>query len=285
MTEAPNKLIQYFVDEAGDGTLFDGKGKVLVGQPGCSNFFMAGLADLPSPSDLAKELAALRHELLQDPLLRGVRAMRPERGQTALFFHAKDDPIEVRREVFRILLRTNITFSAVVRCKWTTLGYVRSRNQNDPLYRYNPNELYDHMVRRLFKQRLHLHEAYRVVFATRGNRERSAEFKAALTQARDSFVRERQLDTQSSLEVIPSRPEKEAGLQAVDYFLWALQRVYERPGEAGADRFLNALWDAGKVSMVWDLDDHRRAEYGVYYTRKKPLRAAALRPVEEYRTV
>ena len=32
----------------------------------------------------------------------------------------------------------------------------------------------------------------------------------------------------------------------------------------------------GKVSVVHNLDDTRQADYGVYYTRKKPLTLAAL---------
>ena len=107
--------------------------------------------------------------------------------------------------------------------------------------------------------------------------------KQALESARDGFVQEKQLDTNSALEVVPSRPQHEAGLQAVDYFLWALQRVYEHRTEQGCDRYLNALWEAGKVSLVVDADDKRKAEYGAYYTRKKPLQAAALLAVEEYR--
>ena len=37
----------YFVDEAGDGTLFDGKGRVIIGSEGCSRFFIPGLVDIP----------------------------------------------------------------------------------------------------------------------------------------------------------------------------------------------------------------------------------------------
>jgi hypothetical protein len=32
----------YFVDEADDGTLFDGKGRVIIGSEGCSRFFSLG---------------------------------------------------------------------------------------------------------------------------------------------------------------------------------------------------------------------------------------------------
>lgn len=57
----------YFVDEAGDGTLFDGKGQVIVGQPGCSRYFILGVLDVPRPDDLGQALASLREKLLATP--------------------------------------------------------------------------------------------------------------------------------------------------------------------------------------------------------------------------
>ncbi|MBN2548789.1 MAG: hypothetical protein JXB15_06515 [Anaerolineales bacterium] len=59
-------------------------------------------------------------------------------------------------------------------------------------------------------------------------------------------------------------------MQAVDYFLWALQRFYERR----EDRYVELLWTAFR--LVYDLDDTRKTPYGVYYTQKKPLTLAAL---------
>ena len=51
----------------------------------------------------------------------------------------------------------------------------------------------------------------------------------------------------------------------MDYFLWALQRFYER----GEDRFVKLIWPQTK--LVLDVDDNRTARYGVYYTQSKPL--------------
>ena len=81
----------YFVDEAGDLTLFGRRGKVLVGTPGCSRFFMLGVAQLPDPAAVERALNALRTGLLADPYFKGVPSMRPERRRTAMFFHAKND--------------------------------------------------------------------------------------------------------------------------------------------------------------------------------------------------
>lgn len=64
-------------------------------------------------------------------------------------------------------------------------------------------------------------------------------------------------------------PYQEAGLQAVDYFLWALQRFYEHSDS----RYVEFLWP--RISLVHDVDDTRQAPYGIYYTRKKPLALTA----------
>jgi hypothetical protein len=65
--------------------------------------------------------------------------------------------------------------------------------------------------------------------------------------------------------VINSNPAQTHCLQAVDYFLWALQRLYEK----GEDRFWTFIWP--KVRAVHDLDDTREQSFGTIYTPPKPL--------------
>jgi hypothetical protein len=84
-------VCQYFVDEAGDPTLFSGKGKILIGQEGCSYYFMMGVLQVPDPQPPSRELEALRHNLLADPYFRRVPSMQPEQRKTSVMFHAKDD--------------------------------------------------------------------------------------------------------------------------------------------------------------------------------------------------
>lgn len=261
----------YFVDEAGDPVLFSGKGRVLVGTEGCSRYFAVGLLDVPDPDGLAAEMEELRSGLLADPYFKDVPSMQPATGKTALYFHAKDDLPEVRREVFQLLQRHPLRFSAVVRDKRVVLDYVLTRNQRDADYRYRADELYDHAVRRLFKERLHKHEGYCVRFAIRGNTDRTNAFRMALERARERFAQKRGIEVASRLDVKAAYPTSEVALQAVDYFLWALQRVFERR----EDRFLELLWP--QCSLIVDVDDTHEKEYGAYYTRRKPLTAAALK--------
>ncbi len=59
----------------------------------------------------------------------------------------------------------------------------------------------------------------------------------------------------------------------IDYYLWALQRMYER-GEA---RFFELLRPAYRLIM--DLDDDRHKPYGEWYSDQNPLTLEKIMPV------
>lgn len=260
----------YFVDEAGDGNLFDKKGRVIIGKEGCSRFFILGFLEIAEPEALSKDLEGLRARLLADPYFKDVPSMQPEAKKTALSFHAKDDIPEVRREVFAALSQHDVKFLAAIRDKRKLLEYVRQRNDVDTAYHYNPNELYDYMARCLFGGRLHKHPEYRLFFSRRGKADRTAALREALDKSRQRFAEKRSIVTSAEVHIDAATPITCVALQAVDYFLWALQRLYEKH----EDRYVQFLWP--KFSLVRDLDDTRLASYGVYYTKKKPLISAAL---------
>jgi len=153
----------FFVDEAGDLTLFDRKGRVIVGKQGVSNFFMVGLAEIPNPSLAEDALAALRSRLLSDPYFKGVPSMEPEAKKTALAFHAKDDVQEVRREMFALLPSLGCKVQVVIRRKQLMAKEAQA------LYRYHraklrSDDVYDSLVSRLFKNVLHKADENQVVF-------------------------------------------------------------------------------------------------------------------------
>lgn len=267
----PSQPCRYFVDEAGDGVLFDRKGNVLIEQAGFPRHFILGMVALGDQPALERDLAALHADILGDPYFKDVPSMQPGARKTALFFHAKDDLPEVRREVFKLLARHEVRFFATIKSMAAVLGYVRSRNTMDTAYRYSPNELYDLTVRMLFKERLHQHERYEVIFARRGTSDRTRALQAELETSRRRFLDHVGRSVATEVRVIPASPHQHPGLQVVDYFLWALQRLYERK----EDRFLQLLWP--KVSLIHDVDDHSRAGYGRYYTRKdEPLSATEM---------
>ncbi len=268
--DAPS-TIYYFVDEAGDPTLFSTKGKTIVGKPGCSRWFMLGLLEVPDPAALSLQMESLRRDLLTDPYFTGVPSFDPRQNKTAVAFHAKDDLPEVRREVFALLRKfPGLRFLAVVKDKLTVVEYVRSRQKRNPGYRYRTDELYDLLVRRLTKKRLHKAPEYIICFASRGRKDRTEALRTELLKAREHFIQAQRYPHTSNLYVRSCPSKQNTGLQAVDYFLWALQRLYTR----GEERYWNYVWPSCK--LIIDIDDTREHPYGMYYTQKKPLTKAAL---------
>jgi len=264
------EIRHYFVDEAGDGNLFNRNGRLRFGEEGCSRYFILGILDVPDPDRLAQELDSIREQLLADPYFKKIPSMQNKARKTALAFHAKDDIPEVRREVFTYLSKQNFRFFAAVRDKSAVADYAVQRRERDGDYRYQPNELYDYMVRSLFKGLLHKDDAYAIRFSKRGRQNRTAALQMALEIARERFARRWGIQSNAALNVVAQTPPQNAGLQAVDYFLWSLQRFYERR----EDRYLEFLWS--QFSLVQDLDDKRVRPYGCYYTQKEPLTLAAL---------
>jgi hypothetical protein len=267
--EGETSPVHYFVDEAGDPTLFDRKGRLIIGNVGCSRFFMLGKLEIEEPDALARHLSALRQELLADPYFKAVPSMQPEHRKTALAFHAKDDVPEVRREVYRLLLNAKVRFYAVVRDKTQLATYVQQQNARAPRYRYSQNEQYDLLVRELFGKLHHMADAVHICFAKRGNKSRNAALREALELAADAFAKSFGFKHPATNDVVSSTPHHCSGLQAVDYYLWALQRFYER----GEERYLDLIWP--QVGEIHDLDRLENGRRGVFYTKQKPLNLAA----------
>jgi hypothetical protein len=261
----PPSTLHFFVDEAGDPTLFDAKGRILVGQEGCSKTFILGKLDVEDPAALHGALEQLRVELLADPYFKRVPSMQAERAKTARAFHAKDDVAEVRREVFKVLARFDLRFYGVVRHKTALLDYVRQRNEREPTYRYRGDELYDTLVEELFRRYHPLADRLEICFATRGNKARTQAFRSAIEKAEARFESQYGIRRSAEVAIIASTPPQKAGLQAVDYFLWALQRYYERD----EPRYVELIWD--KVVEIEDLDRIEGGRKGVVYNKKRPL--------------
>lgn len=229
--EQPETL-SIFVDEAGDPTLFKGRrGQPLVGSPGCSRYFILGKLEVENPAELAGNLAELRAELLDDPYFAGVESFRPERKKTAHAFHAKDDVPEVRYRVFSLLRAQGsaLRFHAVIRDKEALLAREKAKREADATYRYQPNALYDALIRSLFCNVHRLADRYALCIARRGHKDRNQALTLAIEHAERDFEASFGFSRggTDAWRITVSDPGTEACLQAVDYFLWAVQRCYE----------------------------------------------------------
>lgn len=270
--KTPQGTKHYFVDEAGDTTLFNARGVVIVGREGVSKTFMVGVADIPDPQDARTKLDALRAGLLADPYFKGVPSMQPGAGKTAECFHAKDDLPEVRREVFKLLPSLGVKVQAAIRRKTALVGEARMLHSLGN--RLAPSDIYDDLVKRLFKNLLHRAESHEICFARRGKSDRQEALETALQRAKHNFRQQWKTDLDLPVTIRASVPSSDVGLQVVDYYLWALQRLMERH----EDRYFAGIAD--HFSLIMDVDDTRAKPYGRWYTAKDQLTLEKKMPPE-----
>lgn len=249
----------YYVDESGDLTLFNQKGKTIVGSEGCSRIFMIGVLQLPDPKLAKEKLEFLRQELLSDPHLSQIPSMQPIAKKTAIAFHAKNDHESIRQKVFNLLPSFGCKVCIAIR---------RKKLMADKYYkikdtRFQTNLVCDDLVKRLFKNLLHKADENKIIFAKLGKSERREALKSAITRAKENFNNSNSQchDKPTTIEVKQSSDD--VGLQIIDYYLWALQRLYERQDD---HYFLKLQRD---YRLIMDLDDTRSKPYGEWYSNFK----------------
>lgn len=237
-TKVPDERT-FFVDEAGDAVFFGRRGKVLVGTDGCSRYFMLGLARIENHAEVFKRLNDLRAELLADPYFKGVPSMQPEGGKTHLCFHAKNDPAEVRREVFKLLPQMKVKVRVVLRDKQKIVEILSQLRAAGMGFRIQENEMYDSLVRELFHSQLHEADSNKIIFARRGKSDRIKALADAIVSAKAIFRKHVGISADKPCEVTATSPSECVGLQVIDYYLWAYQRMKEK----NEDRFFSLLAD------------------------------------------
>jgi hypothetical protein len=263
--------MHHFIDEAGDLSLFNKRKQVVLGTEGVSNYFMVGAAFIPDPEALDSRLASLRQSILEDPLLNRIPSLDRGRKKTAVAFHAKDDAPEVRYKVFSLLAEFHVQMFVAVRTKLALVDEARLLFRRGT--RLTENEIYDDLISRLLRNRLHLADSNAIVVARRGKRDRKEALTAAIARAQINFAARWGARNFGPCDIATAHPHESGGLQAADYFLWALQRLYERH----EDRYFVPL--AKHYRIIMDLDDMRQKPYGEWYTDSNPLIVEKLKPV------
>ncbi len=255
---------KYFVDETGDLTLFNKHGRIIVGEEGVSNYFMLGVANIPNPKEIHIELNELRNELLNDPYFKDVPSIQPESKKTSVMFHANEDLPEVRREVFKLLVKYPIKVQVIIRRK-DVLAQIAKYNFELTKNKFKENVIYDDLVKRVFRNLLHKVEENTIYFSKRGKKARTEMLQKSIDRAKHNFENTYKIQSDKPVDIISSHPKEHGGLQIIDYYLWTLQRMYERK----EDRFFNLLRE--NFSLIIDLDDKRNNEYGEYYSKRNAI--------------
>jgi len=209
-----------------------------------------GKLEVADPEALAVKLTDLRLELLADPYFAGVPSFKPERPKTAHGFHANNDLPEVRYMVFKLLreMGSDLRFHAVVADKTVLAKHETKRREQDSKARYQENSVYDGLIRELYGKFHRIADEYQIWIARRGKSDRNRALSEAIEHAERDFESKFGFGRNAEWHINVSDPNSTVCLQAVDYFLWAVQRFYERQ----ESRFLDMMWP--QIGEIQDLD-------------------------------
>jgi hypothetical protein len=250
----------FFVDESGDPAFYDGRGNLIVGQPGCSPILILGLIETQDPGPIRQAVLALQQEIVQDAYFQGV----PSLTRTAVAFHAKDDLPEIRYRVFKLLNTLDFRAHFVVARKIERVF----RNS----FGASETAFYDHLVSCLFENLMHRYKENLVYFAKRGSRDRQAPLSGAIQRGIERFQVKWGTEVSTEFQVQAQTPTGEPCLSVIDYMNWAVYRAFTR----GEMRYYRVVED--KVSLLMDLYDRDKYPHS-WYSRKNPFDVKKITPL------
>lgn len=254
-----------FLDEAGDTTFF-GKGRInILGQTGVSKMFALGMVHIKQDlNDARLEINKLAENISKDPYFCKIPSVKKKIDSGGFYFHAKDDPAEVRYVFYEYLQnKLPFTLEAFVGRKIPTLFANKHGN--------NEHEFYADLLHHLLKNKMN-YEKLILNIAERGNSTRMANLEYAVKNARSKFSTKTGKNAEKCEIVFNVQNQRADPLLAVpDYALWSIQRIFER----GETRFYDALNLAKKIPQVVDLYDYEAInkipKWQNYYGTKNPL--------------
>jgi hypothetical protein len=246
-----------FLDEAGD-TTFYGKGRVsIVGQQGVSLSFSIGMVRFHGDlNKLRSAVSALQAEIVADEYLRAIASVARKAASKGFYFHATDDPPEVRERFFKFIKGIDCTCEVMVARKIPSMFALKHHHQEA--------EFYADVLSHLLKNKLKLGQKVVLNIAERGASTRNANLQLALTKAVERFEKKWSVDEISSLVAFNvQNHQTEPLLNVADYLCWSVQRVFEK----GETRYYDFLGD--KIRVVVDLYDSAKYEGSLNYYRGK----------------
>ena len=250
----------FFVDESGDPVFYNRRGRLIVGEEGCSLILMLGFIETTNPHLLRQSILGLQEEIVNDTYFQGV----PSLEKTQIAFHAKDDLPEIRYRVFKHLATLDFRAQFVVARK--------SERVFQDRFSGNQSVFYDSLITRLFQNVLHRYKSNTIIFAKRGSRDRQAPLQQAIQLGIERF--ESAWDTAVDTDIIiqAQRPRGEPCLSIIDYMNWAVYRAFTNREM----RFYDTVAD--KVSLLVDLYDYNQYPKN-WYSKKNPFHINKITPL------
>ena len=251
-----------FLDEAGDTAFFGRHSTPIIGlKDNVSLCFILGMVKIRSDlKTIRDEINRLEDVVINDPYYKEVPSIQKRANAPGgYYFHATDDPQEVRKEFFEFIKTLDLSFEAVVGRKIPSL-FILKHNKRE-------SEFYADLLSHLIKNKLQTGGDLILNVAERGNTTKNTNLGIALNKATDRFFKKNRggmINTKVVFNV--QTPRTEPILCVADYLCWAVQRVFER----GETRYYNFISD--KISLVVDIYDSEHYDRsGNYYTEKHPL--------------
>lgn len=254
-----NKCSSFYVDESGDLTFFVKNKPINFDTLPASKHFMIGTVHIKSDiKTVTDAFNQLRLDLLNDPFVKKI----PSSHKIAQMFHAKDDADIIRREFFKLIRQFDFSVQVIIRRKSVILEQIKEQYKLTGIKtKISEKDMYNSMVTTLFKRSLHKNDC-NIYFSARGKTFNEESLKQAIEKAKRNFYYQYKINNQHQINIFSSQPQYHIGLQIIDYYLWALQRLYNFDDAS----YFDLLRDDYK--LIIDLDDKRNHKYGEYYNHK-----------------
>jgi hypothetical protein len=244
-----------FLDEAGDTTFYGSGRKLILGEEGVSLAFIIGMLKVSEPlPDLRAAIVAQQAAIAADTYVNTIPSVAKKIARGGFYFHAKDDPVEVRATFFKFIATRAVTFEAVVARKIPDLFRLKHHERESEFYA----DLLSHLIKNKLRQpgRLVLNVSHRA------NSTSNANLQLALEKAQSRALHQHAADDACRRVVFNvQNHQQEPILNLTDYCCWAVQRVFER----GETRYYDFLGE--RIRLVVDLYDQSRYAGSRHYYR------------------
>jgi len=259
----PQPALHRFLDESGDAVFFGKGGVDVIGNEGVSWCFGLTMAKFNTPlQELREQILSLQASVESDGYVNGHPSIVKRIQKGGFYFHAKDDPPEVRERMYKWIKGTDCSVEMVVGRKIPEI-FVKKHNKND-------SEFYADLLSHLLKNKFQLGVRLVLNVADRGATTRNHVLQMAESKAKERFCKTKDPALiASKIAFNVTTPRREPLLAVPDYLGWAVQRIFER----GDTRYYDYIRD--RISVVVDIYDHSKYHRNRhYYTPKNPLTAA-----------